>query len=138
MTDITVGTPIPTLEFRIDHHSIAVFSLLTNDPNPIHFDIGSVTSAGLGNRLINQGGLNAGYVMTALCQWTGATNSIRTFKVRFLGNAFDGDTLTAGGTVTAVHTSRLPIEAEVEVWLRSPSGSTLMSGHATVSLPTDT
>ncbi|GCE44558.1 hypothetical protein Rhow_008979 [Rhodococcus wratislaviensis] len=135
MNPVVPGTKIPTVETVVDAEAMKVFSLITKDPNPIHWDLDSVQKAGLGDRAVNQGGLNVGYVVNALCQWTGSRDSVRRVKTRFLKNAYAGDVLTAGGTVSAVDRSTVPNTAELTVWLRRADGDEIMSGTATIQLP---
>ena len=82
-----------------------IFAAIARDPNPIHWDRAAVAERGLGDRLINQGPTNLGYVVNMLLAWTGPA-SFRDLAVRFTSNVFDGDTVTAGGVVTGVRSSR--------------------------------
>ena len=75
---------------------------LLHDPNPIHFDLESVQALGMGDRQVNQGPTNMAYVVNALTAWTGDPASVRRLQVRFLGNVFAGDRVSAGGVVTGI------------------------------------
>ena len=135
MSTTTVGTEIPPIHVHVEAEPMKVFTLITDDPNPIHWDTDAVQAAGLGNRVINQGGLNVGYVFNAVTAWTGSWDSIVGTKVRFLGNAFAGDDLVAGGKVASVDDYATPPTATVNVWLRRSDGAELVSGTVTVRLP---
>lgn len=134
MVAAVVGTEIPPFYVHVEAEPMKVFTLITGDPNPIHWDPDSVKSAGLGDRVINQGGLNLAYVLNAVTAWTGSRGSVIDTQVRFLGNAFAGDDLVAGGEVTDVNDSAAPPTATVQVWLRESGGTELMSGTVTVRL----
>ena len=72
MSGVEVGTRIP--EFRVesvDPWRMKVFAALARDPNPIHWDRREVAARGLGDRLINQGPTNLGYVCNMLVAWAG-------------------------------------------------------------------
>ncbi|MCZ4519453.1 MaoC/PaaZ C-terminal domain-containing protein [Rhodococcus ruber] len=132
---IEVGTEIPPFEAHVEPEPMKVFTLMTDDSNPIHWNADSVIEAGLGDRVINQGGLNLGYVLSAVTAWTGSRLSVIGTRVRFLGNAFAGDTVVAGGCVAQIDASSTPALATVNVWLRHEDGTDLLSGTVTVRLP---
>lgn len=119
-----IGAELPVRTTTVKAARMKVFSLLTNDPNPIHWDPDAVTALGLGDRLINQGGLNVGYVITAVADWAGGPERIVDVKVRFLGNVFDGEEVRAGGTVRAVEDGI----ATIDVWLMRPDDTVAIRG----------
>ncbi|WP_214103363.1 MaoC family dehydratase [Acrocarpospora catenulata] len=122
---------LPEVRTTVEAGPMRVFTLLTADPNPIHFDVAAVRAAGLGDRLVNQGGLNVAYVVRAITRWAGSSAALREVRVRFLGNVFDGDEVTAGGEVADGEGSRV----RLRVWLRGPGGTEVLTGTATVDLP---
>ncbi len=135
MSTVRVGTEISPVHVRVEAEPMKVFTLITDDPNPIHWDPAAVRAAGLGERVINQGGLNVGYVLNAVTAWTGSRSSIVGTRVRFLGNAFAGDDLVAGGEVAGVDEATTPPIATLNVWLRRTDGAELVAGTVTVRLP---
>lgn len=131
MSDVSIGTPIPTVSTRVDSGRMKVFSLLTDDPNPIHWDVTAVAALGLGDRLINQGGLNVAYVVNAVAEWAGSPAKIRELKVRFLGNVFEGDEVRAGGTVVATEGNLVTLD----VWLERSDGTACLRGTVVTEAP---
>ena len=134
---IGVGARIP--EWRLDAVSpekMKVFAAIARDPNPIHWDRREVARRGLGERLINQGPVNLGYVINMLLAWAGPA-SLRDLAVRFTANVFDGDSVVAGGAVTAVRERDGERLADCEVWLDRGDGTRAVAGTATVVLPGD-
>lgn len=129
MSAVEVDTQIPEQVTRIEPGRMQVFSLLTDDPNPIHWDRQAVQDLGLGDLLINQGGLNVGYVITAVADWAGGPERIRDVRVRFMGNVFEGEQVRAGGRVTALDDG----VATVEVWLLRPDDSKAVGGTIRVA-----
>lgn len=132
---VEVGNEILPFRVHVESAPMKVFTLITDDPNPIHWDPDAVSAAGLGDRVINQGGLNLGYVLNAVTAWAGSRRSIVGTQVRFLGNAFAGDDLVAGGAVARIDDSTTPSTATLNVWLRHVDGTDLVSGTVTVRLP---
>jgi len=131
MSAAEVGTEIPVRVTVIDAGRMKVFSLLTDDPNPIHWDREAVQALGLGDLLINQGGLNVGYVVNAVAEWAGGPDRIREVAVRFLGNVYEGEEVRAGGTVKALDDGL----ATLDVWLERPDGSRAVGGTIRVLAP---
>lgn len=123
-------TRIPDRTVRVEAGPMKVFSLLTRDPNPIHWDGDAVRALGMGDRPVNQGGLNVGYVIGALTAWAGSGAAVRDLRVRFHGTVRAGDTVTAGGDVVQ-QTGRT---TSLRVWLRDAEGTDLLSGTATVEV----
>ena len=108
-----------------------IFAAIARDPNPIHWDRAAVAERGLGDRLINQGPINLGYVVNMLLAWTGPA-SLRDIAVRFTSNVFDGDMVTAGGVVTGVRVEQGERLADCDVWLDRDDGTRAIAGTATV------
>ena len=98
------------------------FADLLQDPNPIHLD-----EAAARGRVINQGPINAGYVIAMLrAAYPDAT--ITALRLRFMANVRGGDHVTAGGEVV------FEDEAEVrcDVWLDIDDGPRAVEGSATL------
>jgi acyl dehydratase len=131
---IAVGTLLPA--FVVDEVSgehIRMLALLLHDPNPIHFDVAAVAAAGLGDREVNQGGATMAYLYDMLIRWTGSRDCVRSLQCRFLANVFAGDTVIAGGVVTAVRA----LEVDCDLWVDLRNGPRAVSGSATVALASE-
>ena len=136
MNELAVGTPIPA--FTVDSVSgehIRLLALLLHDPNPIHFDLAAVAAAGLGDRIVNQGGATMAYLYDMLVAWTGSRRAILRLECRFQANVFAGDRVIAGGVVTAIRETQEGRVAECAVWADIANGARAISGSATVLLP---
>jgi acyl dehydratase len=126
------GTALPQLRVTVGPEPMKPMALLLRDPNPIHLDATLVQALGLGDRVINQGPLNAGYLWEMLTRWLGDSARVRTLDLRFTSNAYAGDRLVAGGEVEAVAAD----VATCAVWLRTEEGRDVVQGTAEVLLPT--
>lgn len=130
---VAAGTEIPS--FVVDSVSadhIKLVALLLKDPNPIHFDLDAVRSAGLGDREVNQGGTTLAYIYDMLIAWTRSRAAIRRLSCQFRANVFAGDRVTAGGLVTAVRRAGHGWEADCDVWADRADGARAIRGTATV------
>lgn len=132
--ELKVGDVIPSRRFSIDGHGMRIITLLTGDPNPIHFDPDAVERLGLGRRPVNQGVINMAYPINAVIDWLGTSSRIRSVRVRFLGNTFDGDEVEAGGVVSDIDRTGTDVTATLDIWLDVPSGDRALEGTVVVEL----
>ena len=108
-------------------------AILRHPKNPIHWDPSEVARRGLGDRVINQGPTNLGYVANMLMAWAGA-GCLRRLEARFTANVFAGDSVAAGGVVTALRVADGERVADGDVWLDRGDGTRAVVGTATVAL----
>lgn len=128
------GTEIPGWRVEsVDPEKMKLFAAIARDPNTIHWDRAEVARRGLGERVVNQGPTNLGYVINMLHAWAGP-GSVRELTIRFTANVFDGDEVTAGGLVRAVDEVDGEHRATCEVWLDRNDGIRTVAGTAVVAL----
>jgi len=133
--DVQPGTEIPPLVIEeVGTEQMKTVAALLHDPNPIHFDVESVQALGMGDRVVNQGPNNMSYVVNMLGDWAGGPGRVRGLRVRFLGNVFGGDRLTARGTVTGVRDEGGERLADLDVWLERAEDDRVLDGTAVVAL----
>ncbi|MFR9805107.1 MaoC family dehydratase [Pseudonocardia sp. RS010] len=132
----TVGDTVPPLRVdSVEADKIRIMALVLQDPNPIHFDLGAVRSAGLGDREVNQGGVTMAFVMNMLAAWAGSRSAVRTVDCRFSANVFAGDAVDVGGTVTAIREVGEELLVDCDVWADRGDGVRAIAGTATVAFP---
>ena len=128
---VRAGTTLPAQQIGpVSIEAMKQVALFLDDPNPIHFDAEAVRRMGLGERPINQGPNGIGYLLNLLIAFSGAPERVSKLRCRLFANVFEGDVLTAGGTVTAVAGD----VASCEVWLRRGE-EVVIGGTAEVRLP---
>jgi acyl dehydratase len=120
------GDLIPERRILVRAESMPVWSAALRDPNPIHLDPEAARAAGLGDRVINQGPANIGYLVNALSDAFPGRDIVR-MDFRFLDNVYAGDVAVARGTVVAV--SEGAIECALEL---SVEGRAVLTGTATL------
>jgi acyl dehydratase len=131
---VEVGDTIPELSFEVSAEPMKVFSILMDDPNPIHYDPAFVRSLGRGDEPVNQGTLTMGYLMNAVIAWAGGAERLIRFRCRFGSSVVAGDRVVAGGTVTALGENPRGQTAELEIWLKRSGDQMALTGSATVLL----
>ncbi len=134
--DVSVGDDLPRRVIEsVSAEKMKTMAALLGDPNTIHWDVDDVRRLGLGDRPVNQGPNNMGYVIDMLTDWVGGPENFRRLKVRFLGNVFAEDRLVAGGKVTAVQQLPEGQLVDCDVWLARDGTEAVLAGTATVLLP---
>lgn len=104
---------------------------ILDDPNPIHLSGEAAARAGLGDRPINQGPANIGYVTTMLRRALPGAE-LRGLTCRLTGTVCAGDRVTAGGEIIEV----VDGEATCHVWLDVDDGERAVEGTARLRLAT--
>jgi 3-hydroxybutyryl-CoA dehydratase len=130
-TDVTVGTELdPHHIASVSAEKMKTMAIVLDDPNLIHLDAEVVKKLGLGDRVINQGPSNGGYIMDMLrYAFPGAV--LRSFTMKFLANVHSDDELLAGGTIDAVDGRTVTCS----VWLDVVGVGHALEGTATVVVP---
>jgi 3-hydroxybutyryl-CoA dehydratase len=107
-------------------HDIA---LVLDDPNPIHLSGEAAAAAGLGDRPVNQGPVNMGYVLDMLrAAAPGAV--VKDLRVRLLANVFAGDRVVAAGEVLSTDGTRV----SCKVWLDVDGAGRAIEGTAVIEI----
>jgi acyl dehydratase len=132
---VTVGTELPVYDIpSVSAEKMKTMAALLSDPTAIHWDVATLQALGMGDRPINQGPLNMGYVMNAVTDWAGGPERLRRLRVRFLGNVLAGQHLRVRATVTALSEEDGLRLADCDVVLEVVDGDAAVSGSATVVL----
>ncbi len=136
---VEVGTELPGYEVpSVSAEKMKTMAALLSDPTAIHWDVETLQALGMGDRPINQGPLNMGYVMNAVTAWAGGPDRLRRLRVRFLGNVLAGHHLRVRATVTALREEDGARLADCDVVLEvvdgGVGGEAVVSGTATVVL----
>ena len=128
-----------TLEPRrfgpIEQQALSAMADLLDDHNPIHLEPEAARAAGLGDRTVNQGPANFGYVADLLRERAPGAR-LAALNVRLMGNVFCGDVVVAGGEVRDVTAAGDTSVAHCSVWLDVADGARVLEGSATLELPT--
>jgi 3-hydroxybutyryl-CoA dehydratase len=130
---LEVGSTLAPLRVaRIDAASMKLWSKLLHDPNPIHLDRDAVRAMGLGDRLLNQGPANLACIISMLL---GALPGARveSLDVRYVDNAFEGDSVEANGRITEILPGSPP-RIVCEVSLQAIGRGPVIQGAATLIL----
>lgn len=122
-------------EFRIDSvdpAAMKTLAVMIDDPNPIHLYPEAAAEAGFGERTVNQGGANIGYVLNALAEVAPGAE-IERVSFTLGANVFAGDEAVARATPKEDPAPGGMVECEVT--LDVTGGERAIEGAATLKLP---
>ena len=132
--DVHVGDALPELvKGPIQQIQLTRYAGASGDFNPIHQDDEFAKAAGMGG-VFAHGMLSMGFVAQALTDWAGA-GRVRKIGVRFAALVRLKDTVTCRGRVLATSSKDDLHLVELEIWAENGKGEKVVSGKATVALP---
>lgn len=107
---------------------VRIYSELTGDHNPLHFDPAFAASTRFG-RLVVQGGLTTGLLHALVAtDLPGPGTVFLSQNWKFTAPVYIGDTITAEATVLSVHESKPVSRLGIRVWRQD--GETVLEGEA--------
>jgi acyl dehydratase len=132
--DVTVGDELPPLvKGPIQQIQLTRYAGASGDFNPIHQDDEFAKAAGMGG-VFAHGMLSMGFVAQAVTDWAGA-GRLRKIGVRFAALVRLKETVTCRGRVLAKSSKDDEHLVELEIWAENDKGEKVVTGKATVALP---
>jgi acyl dehydratase len=132
--DVDVGAELPPLvKGPIQQIQLTRYAGASGDFNPIHQDDAFAKAAGMGG-VFAHGMLSMGFVAQALTDWAGA-GRVRKLGVRFAALVRLGDLVTCRGRVVSKSSKDDVHLVELDVWAENQRGEKVVTGRATVALP---
>jgi acyl dehydratase len=133
--DVKVGDELPRLvKGPIQQIQLTRYAGASGDFNPIHQDDEFARAAGMGG-VFAHGMLSMGFVAQAVADWAGA-GQVRKIGVRFAALVRLKDTVTCRGRVVATSQKDGLSLVEIDIWAENQKGEKVVTGKATVALPT--
>jgi acyl dehydratase len=132
--DVKVGDELPPLvKGPIQQIQLTRYAGASGDFNPIHQDEEFAKAAGMGG-VFAHGMLSMGFVAQAVTDWAGA-GRVRKIGVRFAALVRLKDVVTCRGRVLATSQKDGVGMVELEIWADNQKGEKVVTGKASVALP---
>ena len=132
--DVKVGDELPPLvKGPIQQIQLTRYAGASGDFNPIHQDREFAKAAGMDD-VFAHGMLSMGFVAQCVTDWAGPA-AVRKLGVRFAAIVRLKDTVTCRGRVLSKSSKDDVHLAEVEIWAENQRGEKVVTGKATVALP---
>ena len=134
-SDVEPGQALePYIVESVSPEPMKTMAAILQDPNPIHYDVDSVRSLGLGDRPINQGPSNLGYLIELVVRFAGGREALLGVRARFLGNVFAGERVECTGVVAAVDADAGVAHLDLAA---TSDGRPVLTGQARIALQQD-
>jgi acyl dehydratase len=132
---VQVGQELPALEKgAITKEMLKIYGPAAGDPNPIHIDEEFAKNSGYPG-VFAHGMLSMGFVGQLVTDWAGPA-AVRRLGVRFAAIVRLKDVITCRGRVLGTSSQGDVHLVDLEVWAENQKGEKVVSGKATVALPT--
>lgn len=133
MTDITVGTEIPSLSLpAISRTTLALYAGASGDHNPIHIDIDFAKKAGMPD-VFAHGMLSMAYLGRMLTDWQ-PQSKLKEFSTKFAAITQVHDNITCSGKVVEIIEQEGETQARCEIVCQKESGEQTLIGEAIVAI----
>jgi acyl dehydratase len=133
--DVKVGDELPPLvKGPIQQIQLTRYAGASGDFNPIHQDDEFAKAAGMGG-VFAHGMLSMGFVGQLVTDWAGPA-TVRRLGVRFAAIVRLKDVITCRGRVLGKSSKDDVNLVDLEIWAENQKGEKVVTGKATVSLPT--
>ena len=132
--DVNAGDALPDLvKGPIQQIQLTRYAGASGDFNPIHQDDEFAKAAGMGG-VFGHGMLTMGFVAQGVTDWAGA-GAVKKLGVRFAGLVRLKDVITCKGRVLGKSSKNGTHLVELELWAENQKGEKVVTGKATVALP---
>ena len=134
--DVQPGDAMPALvKPAVQQIQLTRYAGASGDFNPIHQDDAFARAAGMGG-VFAHGMLSMGFVAQSVTDWAGA-GRVRKIAVRFAALVRLGDVITCRGKVLEKRPAKSGHDHDVdlELWAENQKGEKVVTGRATVTLP---
>ena len=132
--DVNVGQALPDLvKGPMRQIQLTRYAGASGDFNPIHQDDEFAKASGMGG-VFGHGMLTMGFVAQCVTDWAGA-GSVKKIGVRFAGLVRLKDVITCKGRVLSKSSTDGVHLVEIELSAENQKGEKVVTGKATVALP---
>jgi acyl dehydratase len=128
MSEVTVGTQLPTIEQRATLTTSVMYAGASGDMNPLHYDEGFAADVSPTGGIIAHGMFSMGLASRVLTGFVDGPEDVLEIQVRFTRPWPLGTTSTFGGKVSAIEDG----VATVELHGTNESGDRILRGKGRV------
>jgi acyl dehydratase len=130
MSELTVGTELPTIEQTSTLMTSVGYAAASGDLNPLHYDEGFAGQVSPTGGIIAHGMYSMGLASRLLTEFAGGPEQVLEVQVRFAKPWPLGSTSTFGGVVTEVEDG----VASVELFGDNENGERILKGTGRIRL----
>ena len=135
LDDVEVGSEIPPHTVSFNVVKMAMFAAVSGDFYPSHYDNKWAIDKSHHPAATVHGLHVTTHLSQLLTNWIAPDGALKSFSSRVQAQTFDGDTVTMKGRVSKKYTKDSENYLECEIWGEKQDGTVVVTGSATVTLP---
>jgi len=130
LEQLTVGAQLPAREHTATNVSLFMYNAAVWNHHRIHYDEAYTTEIEKHAGVVIDGPLQGDWLSQVALNWLGDGGTLESFNYSNRQAAYLGETLTSGGSVTAVDPATGAVELELHI--KNAEGEIITPGTATV------
>jgi acyl dehydratase len=135
LDDVEAGSEIPPHTVSFNVVKMAMFAAVSGDFYPSHYDNKWAIDKSHHPAATVHGLHVTTHLSQLLTNWIAPDGALKSFSSRVQTQTFDGDTVTMKGRVSKKYTKDSENYLECEIWGEKQDGTVVVTGSATVTLP---
>lgn len=135
LDDVEAGSEIPPHTVSFNVVKMAMFAAVSGDFYPSHYDNKWAIDKSHHPAATVHGLHVTTHLSQLLTNWIAPDGALKSFSSRVQTQTFDGDTVTMKGRVSKKYTKDSENYLECEIWGEKQDGTVVITGSATVTLP---
>jgi len=128
LDQLSPGTQLPTREHTATSVSLFMYNAAVWNHHRIHYDEAYTTGVENHPGVVIDGPLQGDWLSQVALNWLGDGGTLESFNYSNRQAAYLGETLTSGGSVTAVDTATGTVE--LELFIKNEDGEVITPGTA--------
>ena len=132
LAELNLGDALPNREYTATNVSLFMYNAAVWNPHRIHYDARYTTDVEKHPGIVIDGPLQGDWLSQCVINWVGDDGRLVRFDYSNRRAAYLGETLTTGGTVTAIDAAQRLVT--LEIFVKNEAGEITSPGHATVVL----
>jgi hydroxyacyl-ACP dehydratase HTD2-like protein with hotdog domain len=132
ITAISVGDALPDRDYSASNVSLFLYNAAVWNPHRIHYDEAYTTQVEKHPGIVIDGPLQGDWLSQVALNWLGDSGALIAFNYTNRRAAYLGETLTSGGSITAVDADSGLVELSLHI--KNAAGDVITPGRATVRM----
>ena len=130
ITELAVGEALPERDHTATNVSLFMYNAAIWNPHRIHYDEPYTTEVEKHPGVVIDGPLQGDWLNQVVVNWMGEDATLVQFNYSNRRASYLGETLTSGGTITAIDTDTGTVD--MEIFIRNEAGDVITPGTAQV------
>ena len=130
LQDLKVGDALPERQHTPSNVSLFLYNAVIWNPHRIHYDRDYTVNVEKHPEIVIDGPLQGDWLAQVVVNWAGDAADMKTFRYSNRRASYLGETLTSGGTITAI--DAIAGTVDLDLFIKNADGDVLTPGSAQV------